>query len=182
MFDTAAEIRKCADELIAVLSDLPDATGDAWTQENFRRLHAFTQLKNPTLTSYYRKHFEKGEFLWDFIATAPKAGIFLVAESEQAVADGPQVIALKHDFEKLLYVFSPLRVLITKARDRSHAEELAEALASYAHGCCLAFNPGAVFILHFALWHRAGNVSYVWQSRGEPNKPVAEIIRFEVFT
>jgi hypothetical protein len=114
MFDTAAEIRRCADELIAALSDLPDATGDAWTQENFRRLDAFARLKNPTLTSYYRKHFEKTEFLWDFIAAAPEVGIFLAAESEQAVADESQVTALKHDFEKLLYVYSPIRILITR--------------------------------------------------------------------
>jgi hypothetical protein len=180
MFDTADEIRRCADELIAALSDLPDATGDAWTQENFRRLDAFARLKNPTLTSHYRKHLEKTEFLWDFIAAAPEVGIFLAAESEQAVANEPQVTALKHDFEKLLYVYSPIRILITKARDRNHAGELAEALASYAHGCYLAFNPGAVFILHFVLWHGSGNVSYIWQSRGEPNKRKTETIYFEV--
>lgn len=180
MFETAADIRRCADELIEALRDLPDVTGDAWTLENFRRLDAFTREKNPTLTSYHRKHPENAEFLWDFIAVAPQVGVFLAAESEQESVSEEQVRLLKHDFEKLLYVYSPIRVLITKASDPNHAAKLAGDLTSYAQGCCLAFNPGAVFILHFCLWNGAGNISYLWQSSGEPAKPKMESIRFEV--
>lgn len=178
MFQSSAEIRKCALELIAYLQDLQDARGHDWTDENFRRLEAFAQSKNPELKSYYRKRGEKTEFLWDFIASGLETGIFLAAESEQAVHTASDVVALKHDFEKLLYVYSPIRILITKAKDRQHAQVLADELAAYAQGCCLEFNPGASFILHFGLYNGAGNVSYHWQGAGEPGTSSPEKIVF----
>ena len=150
------------------------------TDENFRRLEAFAQSKNPDLKSYYRKQGEKSEFLWDFIASGLEVGIFLAAESEQAVHTDRDIVALKHDFEKLLYVYSPIRILITKARDQQHAQMLAGELAAYAQGCCLAFNPGASFVLHFGLYNGAGNISYHWQSAGEPKALVPEKINFEL--
>ena len=104
----------------------------------------------------------------------------MAAESEQAVHTSTDVQALKHDFEKLLYVYSPIRILITKAKDLQHAEELADTLAEYADGCCLTFNPGASFILHFGLYNGAGNVSYHWQSAGEPNALRSEKIAFKL--
>jgi hypothetical protein len=177
---TSDDIRLCAQELIASLSDLRDARGEAWTTENFVRLDAFARSKNPALKSYYKRPGENGEFLWDFVASAPQVGIFLVAESEQAVHNSGQIVALKHDFEKLLYVYSPIRILITKAKDRQHAQELANDLASYAQGCCLTFNPGASFILHFGLYGGSGNVSYHWQSVGEPKPLVVERVVFEL--
>lgn len=180
MFQSSAEIRKCAEELIAYLRDLQDARGKDWTDENFRRLDAFAQSKNPELKSYYRKQGESSEFLWDFIASGLEVGIFLAAESEQAVHTTAHVVALKHDFEKLLYVYSPIRILIAKAKDQHHAQELAYDLAAYAQGCCLTFNPGASFILHFGLYSGAGNVSYHWQSAGEPKTLVPEKIVFEL--
>ena len=180
IFHSSAEIRKCAEELIAYLRDLQDATGKDWTNENFRRLEAFAQSKNPDLKSYYRRQGEKSEFLWDFIASSSEAGIFLAAESEQAVHTSADVVALKHDFEKLLYVYSPIRMLITKARDQHHAQELADDLSAYAHGCCLTFNPGSSFVLHFGLWNGAGNVSYLWQSAGEPSPVSSEKIAFKL--
>jgi hypothetical protein len=180
MFTKASEIRQCANELIEYLADLPDAKGDPWTQENFRRLDEFARRKNPAIESYYLKHSEKKEFLWDFIASSAEAGIFIAAESEQAVADEGKVTGLKHDFEKLLYVYSPIRILITKARNAGHAKELSEKLAEYAHGCCLSFNPGSVFILHFGLWYDEGTVSYIWQSEGEPKPAVPERLAFEL--
>lgn len=178
MLQTAAEIRECAYKLMASLRDLPDATSDEWTQEVFGRLDKFARSENSALKTYYRDHSEKAEFLWDFLAVAPETGIFLVAESEQAIGNERQITALKHDFEKLLYVYSPLRILVTKARNRDHAGELVQTLESYAHGCCLAFNPGAVFILHFGLWNDSGNVSYLWQSKGEPSELGPEPIHF----
>jgi hypothetical protein len=179
MFKSSAEIRKCAEELIAYLRDLQDARGTDWTNENFRRLEAFAKSKNPNLESYYRKQGEKSEFLWDFIASSTEAGIFLAAESEQEVHTPRHIVSLKHDFEKLLYVYSPIRILITKAKDQHHAQELADDLVAYARGCCLTFNPGASFILHFCLYDGAGNVSYHWQSAGEPNALSSEKIAFE---
>jgi hypothetical protein len=178
IFESSVEIRQCANELIAYLQDLQDAQGKDWTDENFRRLEAFAHSKNPTLKSYYRKKGEKAEFLWDFIASGIEEGIFLAAESEQEVHNAAHVVALRHDFEKLLYVYSPIRILITKAKDRRHAQDLAEDLAIYAAGCCLMFNPGASFILHFGLYNGAGNVSYHWQSAGEPKDLVSEKIVF----
>lgn len=178
MFQSSAEVRKCALELIADLQDLQDARGPDWTDENFRRLEAFAQSRNPELKSYYRKRGEKKEFLWDFIASGLKTGIFLAAESEQAVHTASDVVALKHDFEKLLYVYSPIRILITKAKDRQHAQVLADELATYAQDCCLVFNPGASFILHFGLYNGAGNVSFHWQSAGEPEAISPEKMTF----
>jgi hypothetical protein len=181
MFTSRAEIRKAAEDLIESLADLKDASGTTWTQENFRRLDEFALRINPSLESYYRRHGEKKEFLWDFIASSIDTGIIIAAESEQAVANENEVTDLKHDFEKLLYVYSPIRVLITKAKDAAHARKLSEVLAAYAHSCCLCFNPGSVFILHIGLWHGAGNVSYIWQSSGEPEAVVAERLSFELY-
>lgn len=180
MFQSSAEIRKCAEELIAYLRDLQDARGKDWTDENFRCLEKFAQSKNSDLKSYYRKRGERSEFLWDFIASGLEVGIFLAAESEQAAHTNADVVGLRHDFEKLLYVYSPIRILITKAKDEHRAQELADDLAAYAQGCCLTFNPGASFILHFGLYNGAGTVSFRWQSAGEPKALVPEKIVFEL--
>ena len=77
-------------------------------------------------------------------------------------------------------MYSPIRILITKAKNSQHAQALADELTSYAESCCLAFNPGASFILHFGLYGGAGNVSYHWQSKGEPKTLAPEKISFEL--
>jgi hypothetical protein len=180
ILSSSIDIRNCAEELIADLQDLQDAHGKDWTDENFRRLKAFVEKRDPTLECYYRKQGERKEFLWDFIASGLEEGIVLVAESEQEVHTAKHIVALKHDFEKLLYVYAPIRLLITKAKDRQDAQKLADELTAYAQGCCLTFNPGASFILHFGFYYGAGNVSYHWQSAGEPKALKKEKMCFKV--
>ena len=175
---TSRELLLYANELIDRLRPLEDDRGADFTERNFKLLELFAAEKNPKLKSYYRTKSNSKEFLWDFIAWSPNDGIFLACESEQAVHTNSEVENLKHDFEKLLYVYAPIRLLMTKAKDRGHAETLVESLRSYAKGCCLTFNPGAVFIIHFCLYHNGGNVFYIWQSEGEPHPTKEEELFF----
>ena len=167
---TSKEILQCAQDLIADLRNLPDDRGKTWTATNFAKLENFVERRGQDLKSYYnRGKGEDREFLWDFIASSPETGIFLAAESEQKSHNAPAIGELKHDFEKLLYVYAPIRILITKARDREHAEEIVQTLRAYAKGCTLRFNPGSVFVLHFGCWDKKESFSYVFQSAGEPD-------------
>ena len=105
-------------------------------------------------------------------------GILLAAESEQEAHNAETVTALKHDFEKLLYVYAPLRVLVCKARNDDEAAQLVADLKAYALGCCQTFNPGAVFLIHIPLWSKQGTLNYVWQSDGNPNPSKSESMEF----
>jgi hypothetical protein len=163
-------------------SQIKDATGRRWTDQNFDALRSFAQQIDPTLSCFHKPRLDheedRHEFLWDFIASVPGQGIVLAAESEQESSTANKFVDLCHDFEKLLYVFAPLRVLITKATSEKHAEELAGKLAQYANGCCQNFNPGSAFILHFCLISGASLVSFIWQSKGSPASVKSEPIRF----
>jgi len=178
---SSKEILITAKSLIShLVSNRFESEGKEWTDHNFSRLRSF--FKAETEVSFYHRPRtgmteESKEFMWDFLAIQSNGGILLAAESEQAQR---QSKGLEHDFEKLLYVFAPLRILISKAATIEEAQQLASSLGEYAKGCCLHFNPGSVFILLFDLWGRdAGSVAYYWQSGGDPSKLELEEIRFD---
>lgn len=154
-----------------------ESRGQEWTDHNFSRLRAYFE-GNTHITCHHKARAgfqdEPHEFMWDFLAISSIGGIVLAAESEQDHRKGQD---LKHDFEKLLYVFSPLRLFISKAKSVDEAEALAASLSQYAKGCCLHFNPGSAFVLHFDLWN-TGSIAFLWQSDGEPAKLGSETVSF----
>ena len=157
-------------------------TGRRWTEHVFEMLRNFCESElglNPSSDCFHQYHPDgKIEFLWDFIGTSLDRGVILAAESEQATTSDPQIISLQHDFGKLLYVFAPIRLLICKSKSREHSAMLLDRITEYAKGCCLNFNPGATFVIHFCLHQDAGAHSYLWQSAGAPNRPEMEPIAF----
>jgi len=135
---------------------------------------------------YYHGHPDgKGEFLFDFTAFRGDTGMVIAGESEQYTYSQPQKESLMHDFEKLLYVYAPIRVLICKSKDQAVSSELIEELTQYGHRCCRSFNPGAVFLIHFRLWfwqngsEKKSSYSYIWQSAGKPYETTEETLSFE---
>ena len=58
---------------------------------------------------------DSGQFLWDFIAYQPGQGILLAAESEH----DNKKREMAQDFEKLLYVRSPVKLIASVQRDES---------------------------------------------------------------
>jgi len=176
---SSASIKSVAKQLANLLVDTRlESQGPEWTNHNFTRLEKFFE-KDAGVTCYYNSAKDsvdsRREFVWDFLAIKSNGGILLAAESEQHHKEG---IGFRHDFEKLLYVFSPIRLYITKAKTKEEAELLSHSLADYARGCCAHFNPGSVFILHFDLWNDSGSVTYLWQSKGEPVALESEEISF----
>jgi len=178
------EIRATAEGLVEHLKErIKDEQGKFWTDQNFTALRDFAAQIDSNASCFHKPRLgheadDRKEFLWDFIACRPSGGISLVAESEQQVTSQSHVLNLKHDFEKLLYVFAPLRVLIAKAESEMHAKELTQSLSNYANGCCRNFNPGSAFILHFCLFNKAGSRSYIWQSDGDPAPLKIETLEF----
>jgi hypothetical protein len=157
--------------------------GDRWTQHVFSMLRSFCESElalDANTECFHRGHPSgKGEFLWDFIAAQADAGILIAAESEQQAHTENEIERLKHDFEKLLYVFAPIRILICKSKDQEHSKRLLDELTEFCHGCCRSFNQGAVFLVHFSLWGDRGSHSYIWQSGGEPRETSTEKLAFE---
>jgi len=165
-----------------------DDQGKDWTDHNFGMLRTFCHERwglNPDTCCFHRKrrgHTEdRSEFLWDFIAATRESGVLLAVESEQASHTGDLVRGLHHDFEKLLYVFAPIRLLIVKGKSEDE-KAIIDGLVEYAGGCCTNFNPGSVFLIHFGRWRNAEEVeslTYSWQSDGCPAPRGASTLKFE---
>lgn len=179
MLQTRDQVRDAiifADQLDA---SYQDATGAAWTDEVFRRLSSFAQehLQVPQSGCFHKRHLQGNtEFLWDFIALDAQNRVLLAAESEQSSKGERSLRRLKHDFEKLFYVYSPLRVLVCKAEDSNHVEKLVEELQTFSS--VVDFNPGAAFLLHFYLWSDRGAITYLWQDEREPVPQASRRLNF----
>jgi len=140
-----------------------------WTSANFLALDKFSP-SGPALKRCHKRN--ENEFLWDYIATDDQQGIYLVAESEKATGSrDAESFPLRHDFEKLLYVFAPLHLMLCKARDVRDADRIAKILTEYGEGCCANFPSGSAFILYCRVFE-GNNVSYSWQAQGDP-QPMA---------
>ena len=101
----------------------------------------------------------------------------MAAESEQWTTGTGKECDLNHDFEKLLYVFAPLRILICTTKDVGSSKTLLKKLTDYANGCCVNFNPGAALLIHFR-FNIGGSVTSLWQSAGDPVSKSIEPIDF----
>ena len=138
---------------------------------NFDGLRTFAEEKGatsyPSSRNAPRSDF-RAQFLWDYIAHTAN-GLLIVAESEfDQHAQG-----LRHDFEKLLYVRSPIKVMLTRVRSEDEAAEQAASLRIYMDDCCTEYSPGEVFILYAVWWAEPDggknrDIAYVLQVPGTP--------------
>ncbi len=148
---TAVEVRRLALMLVNHLkSALTDTHGQKeWTTRNLEALRSFVGHK------FQLKHFpetgfnQKGAFLWDYIAYQQGSGILIAAESEY----DSKLLKLKEDFEKLLYVRCPIKVLIFWTKQNPDLYNgIVDQLQDYMMSCCSEYSPGEVFILYCRTW------------------------------
>ena len=135
---------------------IPDTlTAEAWTSENLVALRAFAA------TEQGLKHFppqpganQKDAFLWDYIAYKQGEGIAIVAESEHNMQS---LDGLKHDFEKLFYAISPIKLFVFRGdlEDRTPTEKIIRSLRAYMTECCSRFLPGELYILYCRTWKKS---------------------------
>jgi hypothetical protein len=176
--NSRAAIKSAADKLVDSLdAEFKNPNGElGWTAQNFKALDNFS----PTGTKLKRFHKDsKSEFLWDYLACDDKQGIYLVAESEKATGTRDyESFPLNHDFEKLLYVFAPLHLMICHAESPQDAKRIARKLSSYARRCSSNFPSGSAFILYCRV-KTGDNIHYSWQAKGQPKSTSLEPIRFK---
>jgi hypothetical protein len=164
---SALEIRLTAERLVKFLREnIQDTHGrQEWSYRNFSLLRKFT-------AEYGAANFpsdEEKEFLWDFVAYIGGKGLLLVAESEWNSAPSE----VEQDFEKLLYVRSPLKLMLCRMRTEEDAEGLRSRLSHFAASTCCEYSPAEVFVLYCVWW--AGNAErnrdcvYSLQIGGEPS-------------
>ncbi|HZL25492.1 MAG TPA: hypothetical protein VFC39_03070 [Acidobacteriaceae bacterium] len=175
-FRSPKDILRAAKQLVEAFKESLEQNRTAvWTEANFLALnHALPPQFD--LCKYYRhrngwkepNESNGTEFLWDYLASNDQNGIYLVAESERATGkalreDRPFL----NDFEKLLYVFSPLKMLICRARDSEDVTRITAKLSQYARGCTNHFQPGCIFILYCRV--KSGDQWFYWQCEGNPH-------------
>jgi hypothetical protein len=188
--DTRSGILKTAKLLASKLQlERSDLDGARWTAKNFNLLRVFCQQQwgiNPKTDCFHKKRkghpSDLNEFLWDFIATTKERGILLAAESEQKSHTKRDQTGLNHDFEKLLYVFAPIRLLIVKGKAKDESDIVA-GLQRYIGGCCQNFNPGSVFLIHYRCWTtkddpQVKSSTYYWQADGKPKTHKTTDLKF----
>jgi hypothetical protein len=140
-----------------------------WSAQNFRLLRKFARMKGaggyPTSDPRNSKK-RKALFLWDFVAYGGK-GLLFVAESEWEKKDA----GLKHDFEKLLYVRSPVKLFMCRMKTGQEPAEVKAKLLRYMRSVCSYYSAGEVFILYFVWWSitdgKNRDVAYYLQIPGE---------------
>jgi hypothetical protein len=88
------------------------------------------------------------QFLWDFIACQPQKGILLAAESEHDNKKN----AILEDFEKLLYVRSPLKLMMCRVNGEKQATEIKDWLQEFMQKTCTWYTPGEVYVLYCVYW------------------------------
>ena len=154
-----------------------------WTARNLGALRTFAKSYAADCVTYLsRKHDptdeKKGEYLFfDFLAYVPKKGFLIAAETE---FDNKTIESLQGDFEKLLYLHAPCKIMMCRASDPHHAAHIAAQLSYYANDVCDQFSPGEVFVLFFPNYGSGDmeELSFYWQVPGEPHPQCLEPFRF----
>jgi hypothetical protein len=166
---TAAEIRELALRLVEHLRGaLKDTHGrKEWTTRNLDALRSFPS------DGYELQHFpevsnQKGAFLWDYIAYQQDSGILIAAETEYDSKPN----RLKEDFDKLLYVRSPIKVfMFWLNKDEAGFKRVISDLTEYMASCS-EYSPSEVFILYCRTWENedtsSGDIAWWLQIEGEP--------------
>jgi hypothetical protein len=181
---TREEYRDFAKDLVDFLREHIGNTNErkGWTKRNICLLQRFADKNG--FTSFPDKRGGKTErqFLWDYVAYSPYRGLVIVAESEHDNRTKDKKV-FQHDFEKLLYVRSPVKLMLCWAKTKKKAEQI----LSWVGACmkppsqkptCTEFSPAEVFILYCTCSDKQDFV-YWLQIDG---KPMHRAIKDEVFT
>ncbi len=153
-FPTSPETsRALAFELIDFLKEKIENTTQRreWSNRNFDLLRQFSDKKSavslpsaPGTPSSDRKAL----FLWDFVAYIDGKGLLIVAESEHE----SDIRGLQHDFEKLLYVRSPVKLFMCRMETEEDHIGTLDDLFEYMRSVCSIYSAGEVFIVYFVWW------------------------------
>jgi hypothetical protein len=179
--NSAHDIKALAKELVQFLRDniKNTKTRKEWSDQNFRLLRKFSETHE--LASSPDKDTGEKEFLWDFVGYLQSRGLVIVAESEHdnKTKDRKE---FQHDFEKLLYVRSPVKLMLCWAKNINKAEEILtwvkECMPSPdKEPTCTEFSPGEVFILYCTCSDKQDFV-YWMQINGEPMHRAIEDEKF----
>jgi hypothetical protein len=167
---SAVETKELALRLIQHLREvLKDTQGRTeWTSRNLEALRSFPS------EGYDLQHFppaganRKGAFLWDYVAYQQDTGILIAAETEYESTP----TRLKEDFDKLLYVRSPIKVfMFWLTKEEGLFENVVADLTTFMASCS-AYSPGEVFILYCRTWQNenssSGDLASLLQIEGEP--------------
>ncbi len=167
-FNNSAETNlKLATDLITHLRTNIQNTSqqEEWSQRNFSLLRSFAVLNGARGCPTEGKD---RQFLWDFIAYKQGSGILLAAESEHSSKQEE----LTYDFEKLLYVRSPLKLMMCRITSESNANRIVKWLSEWMVDSCSEYSAGEVFIIYCVWWDEGtGNrdKAFVFQVPGDPN-------------
>jgi len=147
-------------------------TQKQWTDGNLNALREFKfdgyEVSRYPTPAHDNPNERKVEFLWDYVAYASGFGILLAAESEWR-ENHIDPSGLKHDFEKLLYVKSPIKLMMCRRNSRNDGSVIADVLNEYARSVCSNYSPGEVFILYCVGWlseDSRNDEVFVWQVPG----------------
>ena len=181
---SAEQSRNLANELVGFLkSEIHDThRQEEWTQRNLSLLREFTQTKEaesyPSAKDAPIEQKAK-QFLWDFIAYKPKTGILLAVESEHENKEH----SILYDFEKLLYVRSPVKLMMCRVAGEEDALKLRRTAQDFMEQTCTWYSPGEVFVLYCVWWSGHGqdnrDFAYLLQVKGECDYRGISTERFE---
>jgi hypothetical protein len=172
---TAPEIKKLTEELFKFLKGKVKNTRTQakWTCQNKKLLEE--HFRNLGLACFFSGSQDGPEFLWDFVGYIKSRGILIAAESEWNNRES----SLKEDFEKLLYVRSPLKLFMCRLKSKdqkaadSEAEKLQQELKKFMEQTCTYYSRGETFIIYCVWWTLEGgenrDIAFILQVNGEPD-------------
>jgi hypothetical protein len=175
---TREEYRNLAKKLIDFLRDNIGNTNErkGWTKRNICLLQRFADREGFDSFPDRRGGKNEKQFLWDYVSYARYRGLVIVAESEHDNKTKDKMV-FQHDFEKLLYVRSPVKLMLCWAK----SEEKASEILAWVKECmerpskeptCTEFSPAEVFILYCTCSDKQDFV-YWLQIEGEPmHRPI----------
>jgi hypothetical protein len=174
--NSAHDIETLAHKLVKFLQDKVEntETRTEWSKQNFRLLQEFS--KDYEAVCFPDKEAGEKEFLWDFVGYIQGRGLLLAVESEW----DKKISELKKDFEKLLYVRSPLKLMLCRMKTEADAEEIRSQLQAFAEDTCKEYSPAEVFIIYCVWWAKDEGESrdnrdfaYMLQINGKPvHRPI----------
>lgn len=153
---SASDARQTADKLVGFLkSTIHDTHHQGeWTERNLQLLREFARTIDaesyPSARGVPPEQRAK-QFLWDFIAYKPNTGIVLAVESEH----GNDKHSILEDFEKLLYVRSPVKLMMCRVRGEDEALSVRGWAQEFMEQTCTWYSPGEVFVLYCVWWSGA---------------------------
>jgi hypothetical protein len=176
--NTRETIRNFATTLVNALREGRGDTKNQreWSDRNFEVLKEFARKHDAD--SFPDKTNRNKQFLWDFIGYIEQRGLLIAAESEWK----KQPDEIQHDFEKLLYVKSPIKLMMCRINKESEAEEIRSRLQHFMETTCTEYSSGEVYVIYCVWW--AGkekenrDVAYWLQIEGDPTHVPISNVKF----